>query len=199
MSEKRDPSQSIAPKVAAGRRERAERIELAKIDSPEIKTAAFAAGFMAFPINRIKAYLDVYPDEANLSDKELRQRSLDMLYTPQVQKLLEPYLDKFDEQKSRIFTHLLTMALNTEDPVTALGAIDRISKICGWFAPVKVETSGKTLNIHQIFKDPDAVSEALALMSHEPGAATAIPSDARTDHEKRRAKFGVTIDAEEVE
>jgi hypothetical protein len=48
-----------------------------------------------------------------------------------------------------------------------------------------------------MLNDPKAIKDALAMMSHEPGAAVAIQSDARDDYERRHGKALETVDDDE--
>jgi hypothetical protein len=44
-----------------------------------------------------------------------------------------------------------------------------------------------------MLSNPQAVREVLEIMSHEPGAAVAIRSDARDDYEKRHGTPGSNV------
>ncbi len=114
-------------------------------------------------------------------------------------------LGNVEAHKNALVARQIEIAKHAE-PDVAVRAFQSIARIAGWIAPLKldVKNHGAVVNIHTVMQNPELLSEAIAALSHEPGAAIAASSEARERFERRQqaalegAREPETIDGEEV-
>jgi hypothetical protein len=161
--------------------------------SQELKDARAALSVLQNPLDPNAALIDLYPEAANMGREGRRRLRARTTQSDRVQRILRDDLSDLARQRKALITHQVEIALNREDPDNAIRAFAGLAKIAGWAAPIKVDVQSKSLTIHSLMSNPKAIQEALALMTHEPGAAVAIQSDARDDYERRHGLKPVDI------
>lgn len=117
-------------------------------------------------------------DVRAMGEEQRKQTMVEILGRPGVRTALSDGVKNLEHIKDQVIAKQISSALEGDES-TSLAASNFLARIGGWAAPTKVHLTGKveSHNVFTLLHDPSVMS-ALDKLSHEPGEAIAVQSEA---------------------
>lgn len=117
-------------------------------------------------------------DTSGLSRVEMLNMAKKVIATPRVLKRYSEETLDLDKERTNIVSRMIRLALYSDNEDTSIRAATWCAKVGGWNAATKVDITGKTMSLHALITNENAMRDLLAQTSYEPGAAIPVPSEA---------------------